>query len=346
VVLGALAGSEGGVGAAGTDCAAGRGRGVEHGDCWHLGGAAAGARGDALVEPAAGPGVSHATVARVWREWELQPWRVETFKFSTDPLLEAKVRDIVGLYLNPPDNAIVLCLDEKSQVQALDRTAPILPLRPGLPDKRTHDYVRHSTTTLFAALEVATGKVTDACFERHRYQEFLRFLKHVAKTYPRRQLHMVCDNYGTYKHPTVREWLAKHPRVQLHFTPASGSWLNLEIFFGIITRRAIRRGTFTSVRDLVEAIRAFIAPGRQPVSSSTSRAAVPAGSSSADTMPPGSSQPHSSVMNRCRHSIRTRSWSSRTNARATVCSRTTWCSNRRPSGGPMSTSMSRTQGLP
>jgi transposase len=204
-------------------------------------------------------GISHVTVARFWRKWDIQPWRIETFKFSTDPQLEAKVRDVVGLYLNPPENAIVLCLDEKSQVQALDRTAPILPLRPGLPQKRTHDYVRHGTTTLFAALEVATGKVTDACFDRHRHQEFLRFLTQVARAHPRRELHIVCDNYGTHRHPAVRDWLDKNPRIHLHFTPTSGSWLNLvEIFFGIITRQAIRRGTFGSVKDLVAAIRRFI----------------------------------------------------------------------------------------
>jgi transposase len=204
-------------------------------------------------------GISHVTVAGFWRKWDIQPWRIETFKFSTDPQLEAKVRDVVGLYLHPPENAIVLCLDEKSQVQALDRTAPILPLRPGLPQKRTHDYVRHGTTTLFAALEVATGKVTDACFDRHRHQEFLRFLTQVARAHPRRELHIVCDNYGTHKHPAVRAWLDKNPRIHLHFTPTSGSWLNLvEIFFGIITRQAIRRGTFGSVKDLVAAIRRFI----------------------------------------------------------------------------------------
>ena len=132
-------------------------------------------------------GISNVWVARIWRKWGLQPWRRETFKFSTDPQLEAKVRDVVGLYLNPPEKAVVLWVDEKSQVQALDRTAPILPMRPGLPEKATHDYVRHGTTTLFAALEVATGKVTDACYPRHRHEEFLRFLKHVAKAYPRRQ---------------------------------------------------------------------------------------------------------------------------------------------------------------
>jgi transposase len=204
-------------------------------------------------------GVSNVTVARFWRKWDIQPWRTETFKFSTDPELDAKVRDIVGLYLNPPEKAIVLCLDEKSQVQALDRTAPILPLRPGLPEKRTHDYVRNGTTTLFAALEVATGKVTDACFERHRHQEFLRFLTQVAKAHPRRELHLVCDNYGTHKHPAVKSWLARNPRIRLHVTPTSGSWLNLvEVFFGIITRQAIRRGAFASVKDLVDAIRRFI----------------------------------------------------------------------------------------
>jgi transposase len=204
-------------------------------------------------------GLSNVKVADVWREYGLQPWRAETFKFSTDPQLEAKVRDVVGLYLNPPDKAIVLCVDEKSQVQALDRTAPMLPLRPGIPEKATHDYVRHGTTTLFAALEVATGKVTDACYPRHRHEEFLRFLRQVAKAYPRQQLHIVCDNYATHKHPDVQAWLAKNPRITLHFTPTSGSWLNMvEIFFSIITRQAIRRGSFTSVRDLITAIETFI----------------------------------------------------------------------------------------
>jgi transposase len=204
-------------------------------------------------------GLSNVKVADVWREYGLQPWRSETFKFSTDPELEAKLRDVVGLYLNPPDKAVVLCVDEKSQVQALDRTAPILPLRPGIPEKQTHDYVRHGTTTLFAALEVATGKVTDACYPRHRHEEFLRFLRQVAKAYPRKRLHIVVDNYATHKHPAVQAWLARNPRITLHFTPTSGSWLNMvEIFFGIITRQAIRRGTFTSVKDLITAIENFI----------------------------------------------------------------------------------------
>ena len=204
-------------------------------------------------------GISFASVARIWREWNLQPWRRETFKFSTDPELDAKVRDVVGLYLNPPDKAVVVCIDEKSQIQALDRTAPMLPIRPGLPEKATHDYVRHGTTTLFAALEVATGKVTDACHPRHTHAEFLAFLKQVAKAYPRVPLHVVADNYATHKHPAVQAWLGKHPRVRMHFTPTSGSWLNLvEVFFGIITRQAIRRGTFTSVKDLIAAIETFI----------------------------------------------------------------------------------------
>jgi transposase len=204
-------------------------------------------------------GVSFATVARVWRQWKLQPHRRQTFKFSTDPELDAKVRDVVGLYLNPPENAVVVCVDEKSQIQALDRTAPILPLRPGLPERATHDYVRHGTTTLFAALNVATGEVTDACYPRHRHTEFLAFLKQVAQAYPRVPLHVVADNYATHKHPAVRAWLAKNPRITMHFTPTSGSWLNLvEVFFGIITRQAIRRGTFTSVKDLMAAIENFI----------------------------------------------------------------------------------------
>jgi transposase len=204
-------------------------------------------------------GLSNVTVAKVWKKWGLQPWRTETFKFSTDPELEAKVRDVVGLYLNPPDKAVVLSIDEKSQVQALDRTAPILPLRPGLAERQTHDYVRHGTTTLFAALEVATGRVTDACYPRHRHEEFLAFLKLVARTYPRIRLHVVVDNYATHKHPEVQRWLARHPRITLHFTPTSASWLNMvEIFFGIITRQAIRRGTFTSVKDLIAAIGNFI----------------------------------------------------------------------------------------
>jgi transposase len=204
-------------------------------------------------------GVSNFTVSQIWREYGLKPHRSTTFKFSTDPELVDKIRDIVGLYLNPPEQAVVLCVDEKSQIQALDRTQPILPIRPGLAERRTHDYVRHGTATLFAALEVATGRVTEECFERHRHQEFLRFLGRVAKAYPRGQLHIVLDNYGTHTHPVVKAWLERHPRIHLHFTPTGASWLNMvEIFFGIITKQAIRRGSFASVKDLVQAIRRFI----------------------------------------------------------------------------------------
>jgi len=204
-------------------------------------------------------GISFASVARIWRDNDLKPWKRETFKFSTDPELDAKVRDVVGLYLAPPEKAVVVCVDEKTQIQALDRTAPILPLRPGLPEKATSDYVRHGTTSLFAALEVATGKVTDACYPRHTHAEFLDFLKLVAKAHPRVKLHVVADNYATHKHPKVKAWLQRNPRITMHFTPTSGSWMNLvEIFFGIITRQAIRRGTFTSVKELTNAIEVFI----------------------------------------------------------------------------------------
>jgi transposase len=203
-------------------------------------------------------GVSHDTVARVWREYHIQPWRAETFKFSTDPDLVAKVTDVVGLYLNPPERAVVLCVDEKSQIQALQRTRPIRRLAPGHPEQRTHDYVRHGTTTLFAALEVATGHVVDQCQPRHRHQEFLRFLRLVARTYPGERLHVICDNYATHKHGRIRAWLADHPRITLHFTPTSASWLNLvEVFFSIIDRQALRRGDFTSVEALTGAIGRF-----------------------------------------------------------------------------------------
>jgi transposase len=208
-------------------------------------------------------GVGNATVARAWRDYGVQPWRSETFKFSTDPELVGKVTDVVGLYLAPPENAIVLCVDEKSQIQALDRTPKMLPMQPGLPERRTHDYVRHGTTTLFAALEVATGKVTAAVKPRHRHQEFLAFLKQVARAYPDegtgQELHLVMDNYAAHKRIEVRDWLADNPRVHVHFTPTSGSWLNLvEVWFGIIERQAIRRGTYASVKDLNAKIRTFI----------------------------------------------------------------------------------------
>ncbi len=204
-------------------------------------------------------GIEHSTVAAIWKEYGVKPWKAETFKFSTDPALEAKVVDVVGLYLAPPENAIVLCIDEKSQVQALNRTQKTLPMQPGHAEQRTSDYIRHGTTTLFAALEIATGKVTGACKNRHRHQEFLAFLKHVARAYPDRELHLVMDNYATHKRPEIKQWLDSNPRIHLHFTPTSGSWLNqVEVWFSIIERQAIRRGTFTSVRDLMIKIRAFI----------------------------------------------------------------------------------------
>jgi transposase len=187
-------------------------------------------------------GVGYGTVAQVWREHGIQPWRAETFKFSTDPELVAKVTDIVGLYLDPPDNAIVLCVDEKSQIQALDRTAPMLPMQIGMPERHTHDYVRNGTTTLFAALDIATGNVTGVCKPRHRHQEFLAFLKHIARTYPDQQLRLVMDNYAAHKKQEVLDWLADNPRVRVHFTPTSASWMNMvEIWFGIIERQAIHR---------------------------------------------------------------------------------------------------------
>src|SRR5829696_8416921 len=204
-------------------------------------------------------GTSHVTVAAAWKRYGVKPWKAETFKFSTDPELEAKVSDVIGLYLRPPENAIVLCMDEKSQIQALNRTQKTLPMQPGHAEQRTHDYVRHGTTPLFAALEIATGKVTGLCKNRHRHQEFLAFLKHLARAYPNRQLHLVMDNYATHKRPEVKAWLAANPRIHVHFTPTSGSWLNLvEVWFGIIERQAIRRGTFRSVRELTTKIKAFI----------------------------------------------------------------------------------------
>jgi transposase/transposase-like protein len=204
-------------------------------------------------------GTSHVTIAEAWRRYGVKPWKAETFKFSTDPELEAKVADIIGLYLSPPENAIVLCCDEKSQIQALNRTQKTLPMQPGHAEQRTHDYVRHGTTTLFAALEIATGRVTGVCKNRHRHQEFLAFLKHLARAYPDRELHLVMDNYAAHKHPNVGAWLAGNPRIHVHFTPTSGSWLNLvEVWFSIIERQAIHRGSFPSVRDLMIKIRAFI----------------------------------------------------------------------------------------
>jgi transposase len=205
-------------------------------------------------------GVSRATVHRLWREHRLQPHRVESFKFSADPDFVPKVRDVVGLYLNPPDKAIVLSIDEKSQIQALDRTQPILPLRPGLPERQTHDYERHGTTTLFAALNVLEGTVIGQCQPRHRHQEFLLFLDKIdASVQPKLQIHVILDNYGTHKHPLVKKWFTDRPRYRVHFTPTGASWLNqIERWFAEITRRRIRRGTFRSVQELVRAIREYI----------------------------------------------------------------------------------------
>ena len=209
---------------------------------------------------AASRNVSAATVQRIWRKHKLQPHRVESFKFSNDPDFAVKVRDIVGLYVNPPDRALVLSVDEKSQIQALDRTQPILPLRPGLPERQTHDYQRHGTTTLFAALNVLEGTVIAECHPKHRHQEFLRFLDRIeASIDPALDIHLVLDNYGTHKHPEVKAWLADRPRYHLHFTPTSSSWLNqVERWFAEITRKRIRRGTFRSVRDLVKAIQDYV----------------------------------------------------------------------------------------
>jgi transposase len=209
---------------------------------------------------AASQKVSPATVQRIWKKHKLQPHRVENFKFSNDPEFAGKVRDIVGLYLNPPDKAVVLSVDEKSQIQALDRTQPILPLRPGLPERQTHDYERHGTTTLFAALNVLEGTVIGQCQPKHRHQEFLRFLEQIdASVEQELDVHLVLDNYGTHKHPEVKKWLSQRPRYRLHFTPTSSSWLNqIERWFAEITRKRIRRGTFRSVRDLVQAINDYI----------------------------------------------------------------------------------------
>lgn len=209
---------------------------------------------------AARVGVSKDSVRRLWSELGLKPHRVDTFKVSNDPRFEEKLIDVVGLYLNPPDKAMVFCFDEKSQVQALDRTQPSLPMKPGRAGTMTHDYKRHGTTTLFAALNVVTGNVIGKCFDRHRHDEFLRFLRLVDTQVPRGlQIHMILDNYGTHSHPDVKTWLTKHPRFHLHFTPTSSSWLNqVERFFGKITDKAIRRGVFHSVGALVNAIDEYL----------------------------------------------------------------------------------------
>jgi transposase len=204
-------------------------------------------------------GVSKATVNRIWQSHGLQPHRVKGFKLSRDPKFLEKLTDVVGLYLNPPEKALVLCVDEKSQIQALDRTQPGLPLKKGRCGTMTHDYKRNGTTTLFAALELAQGKVIGQCYARHRHQEFLKFLKRLDAEFPiELKLHLVLDNYGTHKHPKVRDWLQRHPRFVPHFIPTSASWLNLvERWFGELTGKRIRRGTFVSVADLIAAIEEY-----------------------------------------------------------------------------------------
>ena len=205
-------------------------------------------------------GLSRSTINRIWRAFGLQPHRSETFKLSTDPLFIEKVRDIVGLYLNPPQRALVLSVDEKSQIQALDRTQPLLPMSLGYPEQRTHDYVRHGTTSLFAALDVATGKVIGKCYRRHRAKEFKKFLNTIDAAVPADlDIHLICDNYGTHKTPAIRSWFAKHARYHVHFTPTSASWLNqVERWFALLSTRAIKRGTHRSTIALEKAIREFI----------------------------------------------------------------------------------------
>lgn len=203
-------------------------------------------------------GLSYAMVHRIWRAHALQPHRVETFKFTTDPAAEEKIRDIVGLYLDPPANAAVLCVDEKTQIQALNRTQPLLPLRPGLSARQTHDYQRNGVTSLFAALEVAQGRVLGECRPRHTGDDFLAFTRKVARHY-RSDLHFILDNSSSHKTPAVQQWLAAHPRIHFHFTPTGASWLNMiEVWFGVLTRKSIRRGSFDSVRALVRHIQAYL----------------------------------------------------------------------------------------
>jgi transposase len=210
---------------------------------------------------AARSGLSQSTVSRIWRAFGLQPHRTETFKLSPDPLFVEKVRDIVGLYLDPPERALVLCVDEKSQIQALDRTQPLLPMRPGQPERRTHDYIRHGTTSLFAALDVATGKIIGQCHRRHRAWEFRRFLDAIEAAVPAElEIHLVLDNYATHTTPLIRRWLAKRPRFHLHFTPIGASWINLvERWFALLTQQQLRRGVHCSTRALEAAILQYIA---------------------------------------------------------------------------------------
>ncbi len=210
-------------------------------------------------------GVSEASVRRIWKQHHLKPHRTKTFKLSRDPQFLEKLQDVVGLYLNPPDRALVLCVDEKSQIQALDRTQPGLPMKPGRCGTFTHDYKRHGTTTLFAALNILDGKVIGDCMPHHRHQEFIRFLKTLDRqTPPGLNLELIVDNYGTHKHPRVQAWLQRHPRFHLHFTPTSSSWLNLvERWFAYLTQKRIRRGSFCNLRALIEAIHEYIDSNNQ-----------------------------------------------------------------------------------
>jgi transposase len=205
-------------------------------------------------------GLSQTAVSRIWRAFGLQPHRQDTFKLSSDPLFVEKVRDIVGLYMDPPLMAMVLCVDEKSQIQALDRTQPMLPLAPGIPERRTHDYKRHGTTTLFAAFDIATGAVIGQTHRRHRSSEFLQFLRTVDASVPAMlDVHLVMDNYGTHKTPAIKNWFARHPRFHVHFTPTSASWLNqVERWFATLTQRCVRRGTHRSTRELEQALHQYI----------------------------------------------------------------------------------------
>lgn len=208
---------------------------------------------------AAATGISATTVHRIWREHKLKPHQVRSFKFSKDPQLTEKVVDVVGLYMAPPKGALVLCVDEKTQIQALDRTQPTLPIKPGKAARMTHDYKRNGTTSLYAALEVATGEVTGACYPKHRHQEFLAFLNQLIRAYPRRPLHVVLDNSSTHCTPEVQRWLARHKRVHFHFTPTSASWMNMvEIWFSILTKQQVRRGVYHDVPELIAAIQTFI----------------------------------------------------------------------------------------
>jgi transposase len=210
-------------------------------------------------------GMSQSAVSRIWRAFALQPHRSKTFKLSRDPLFVEKVRDIVGLYLNPPDRALVLCVDEKAQIQALNRTQPLLPMRPGQVERRTHDYQRHGTTSLFAALNVATGKVIGECHRRHRSVEFRKFLETVDAAVPKNMdVHLILDNYGTHKTLTIRRWLVRHPRYHVHFTPTSASWINLvERWFATLTERQLRRGVHRSTAELEAALRRYLAAHNQ-----------------------------------------------------------------------------------